>query len=281
MGKEARRRAGTRVAAWVLGAWLVTLLWCTLFAESAPQEGKESAASTANTASSLYEQYRVVVERNVFSASARSPRPAPAQAPPAPPAGAEYVLTGVVAGGEPAVALVEESGSGQTRVYRLGEETPAGRVAAIEGEGVRLSQGDSEKLIRVGYTLAGERSAKLDTVVTTLASVPLASSGGGSRGRAGGGPDAGGPPANAGEAAAAGPAPAASGGEAAQGPSAPQGGGLRGGTRRFGAGGGGAGASAAPQNAQPNPFAGLSRDEVLQRMRARRTQEMGGGTGGQ
>jgi len=275
-GKEARRRAGTRLAAWLLGAGLATLLWCPLFAESTPQPGNAAAvASPAKTASSVYEQYRAVVERNIFSSSARSPRP-PAeerqQAAP-PPAGAEYVLTGVVAGGEPAVALVEQSG-GQTRVYQVGEDTPVGRVAGIEVEGVRLTQGESQKFIRVGYTLAGERSAKLDTVVTTLAYVPIVPSGGGGRTRGGGAPGGGGGQAND-------AAPAASGGsDTAQAPSAPQGGGFRGGGRRGGGGGAGPGASAAPQNAQPNPFAGLSRAEIMQRMQQRRMQETGGGAGG-
>jgi hypothetical protein len=284
MGREGSRAIWPRLAPWALGAWLVMLLWCTLFAESAPQTGNDAAARpAAKTASSVYEQYRAVVERNIFSSSARSPHPPAEQreqaAPPPPPAGAEYVLTGVVAGGEPAVALVEENGA-QTRVYQVGEDTPAGRVAAIEVEGVRLTQGESQKFIRVGYTLAGERSAKLDTVVTTLAYVPVVPSGGGGRARGGGAPGGGGQPGNPGGQASDAAAAAPGGGAPADAAAPQQAGGSRGRGRAFGGGGAGGGAPAAAQNAQPNPFAGLSQDQVLQRMRQRRMQQMGGGTGG-
>ena len=302
MGRQAKGTIRIRLVSGGLAAWLVTALWCTVSAESAPEAGRPQqaggpppAAPAAASTSSLYERYRTVVERNIFSATARSPRPpverqGPVEAPPPPAPGSGYVLTGVVAGGELPVALVEDTASGQTQVYQVGAETPAGRIEAIKVEGVLLARGDSQQLIQVGYTLAGEHSAKADSLVTVLASVPVAPAGGqgggrtrGGGGPGGGGPGGGGPPGDTGGEAAGGPAPAASGGEAAAAPSAPQGpggsGGSRGGGRRSGGGEAAAGAAAAPQNAQP-AMSAQARDEVLRRLRERRNREMGGGGGG-
>lgn len=281
-GREAKGTGRARLAPLGSGAWLVTVLACALFAESAPQAGKESAAAAAPSASSLYERYQAVVERNIFSQSARSPRPVEPRpegerTPPQPPPGAGYVLTGVVAGGQPALALVEESRSGKTQAYRVGAETPAGRVDAIQEDGVLLTQGESQRLIRVGYTLAGERSAKSDSVVTTLAFVPVAApSGGGSGGgrtRGGGGPSAS-ASGEGGEGTAS-----ASGGEGEQGSSAPPGGGSRGGGRRSGGGEATAGTQPASQNASSEAAGGQSREEIVRQLRERRNRETGGGGG--
>lgn len=136
--------------------------------------GSRPQESGAGAAESLYRRYRVIVERNVFSRFARSPRPEPPPVaqpkepppPPTPPPGAGYILTGVVLGGEVPVALVEETSTGRTRLYRLGAETPAGRLEAVRMEGVELAEGGRRRHIRVGYTLSGEPSGKLSRLTT-------------------------------------------------------------------------------------------------------------------
>ena len=129
----------------------------------------------------LLTQYQPIVERNIFSRFARSPRPeprpevVPVEAPPSRP-GSGHILTGVVLGGGAPVALVEDAATGVTRVYRLGAETPIGRLETIEPEGVSFAQGEEHQLIRVGYTLSGERSAKLAASFTTASGGAGASS---------------------------------------------------------------------------------------------------------
>ncbi len=129
----------------------------------------------------LLTQYQPIVERNIFSRFARSPRPEPrpevvrVQAPPSRP-GSGHILTGVVLGGGSPVALVEEAATGVTRVYSLGAETPIGRLETIGPEGVSFAQGEEHQLIRVGYTLSGERSAKLASTMTLASGASLSTS---------------------------------------------------------------------------------------------------------
>ena len=147
-----------------------------LLATGAEPPGARLQTPAVAAAEALYQRYRVIVERNVFSRFARTARAAPSPAaeseePPGalrPPAGAGYVLTGVVVGGEVPVALVEETANGRTRLYRLGAETPAGPLEAVRMEGVVLGEAGSRRYIRVGYTLSGEPSEKLSRLTTTL-----------------------------------------------------------------------------------------------------------------
>ncbi len=99
-------------------------------------------------------------------------RPAEAPRPASP--GAGHILTGVVTGGEEPLALVEETASGKTRVYRVGTDTPAGRLQTIDVEGVVLDVDGGPRLIRVGYTLSGERSQKLSRITSTVVGGPPA-----------------------------------------------------------------------------------------------------------
>ncbi len=152
-------------------------------AQSETPGERESGEPTSAGADALYQRYRSVVERNIFSRFARSPRPAPPpevgperrpEAPrPASP-GAGHILTGVVTGGEEPLALVEETASGKTRVYRVGTDTPAGRLQTIDVEGVVLDVEGGPRLIRVGYTLSGERSQKLSRITSTVVGGPPA-----------------------------------------------------------------------------------------------------------
>ena len=141
--------------------------------------GVASADEGEVSADALYEQYRAVVERNIFSQFARSPRPAPVpraertadQTPrarvPSDPA-ALHVLSGVVTGGDALVALIEGTATRETRAYGVGGETPGGRVLAIDVDGVTLVSGERRLRILVGYTLSGERSGKLTETVSSL-----------------------------------------------------------------------------------------------------------------
>jgi len=164
---------------YLLAVGLVLALRVVLGAASEGASGLASAQGDAASADALYQRYRAVVERNIFSRFARSARPTPPpeaereapETPPPPTAfdpGADYVLTGVVTGSEVHLALVEETSTGETRVYRVGTETPAGSLQAIEVDGVTLVTEDGPHLIRVGYTLSGERSEKLGPVVSSL-----------------------------------------------------------------------------------------------------------------
>lgn len=169
--RRGKARAGLQPLL-LLSVVAVVLVQATLVA----QQG--ASAGAAGSGEELFEQYQSIVERNIFSRFARSPRPEPrseevrAEAPPpAPRPGAGYVLTGVILGGLVPLALVEETAIGETRVFKVGAETPVGRLESVAPEGVTLVRGEDRRLIRVGYTLSGERSEKLAATFTTAPGV--------------------------------------------------------------------------------------------------------------
>lgn|GEM_PF-2760497 len=197
VGAEARRERAVRLLVWSPTSSMLFVLVLALFCgavglehcsaapaaqsdtpgdgERALNEAEGSNGPPSTSPEALYQRYRSVVERNIFSRFARSPRPEPVperrrepEPPrPAPAPGSGHVLTGVVAGVGGPVALVEEASTRQTRLYRVGSETPAGRVEAVTAEGVVLQGRGGQVRIAVGYTLAGEKSSKLATTMTT------------------------------------------------------------------------------------------------------------------
>jgi hypothetical protein len=130
---------------------------------------------------SSWDNYRVLVERNIFLRDRRRARsPAPVfsrMATPTPPdSDRGIVLTGVARRGEESVAFVEQTRTGATFKVGVGEAVGRGKVAAITLDGIDYEREGSVRKIPIGHSLAGEIAAapirRIATPVSTRPSGP-------------------------------------------------------------------------------------------------------------
>ncbi|MCX5662293.1 MAG: hypothetical protein NTW19_21650 [Planctomycetota bacterium] len=151
------------------------------------------------------DSYDVIYRRNIFrrggGGGSEGPTTmvaatAPAPTPLIPATSASmgvYVLTGTAVQAKERVAFIENTREGVTAQVRADDFTAAGKVIAVEPEGLRIESGDSSRMIAVGEGLDGQ-------MAVPAARPPSAEAGGASK---------------SGEASGAGGAPAVSPAEAA------------------------------------------------------------------
>ncbi len=138
----------------------------------------ESAAPAAGRGRA-WEEYRVLIERNMFSRDRGTadtrPERTVVRAEPAP---ERYVLLrGVVQRGGEFVAVLEDMRSGELIRARAGDQIVRGRVSEVHLGGVRYVRGDTEVGVSVGENLEKAAPAAVpptgeDTVETGQAPEP-------------------------------------------------------------------------------------------------------------
>jgi len=105
-----------------------------------------------------WDQYRIILDRNIFSRDRSLPsgrsRPVFSR-PAAPPAGQSFVLTGVAVQAEVSEALFEDSRTGETVWASVGQDVGGGTVVGICLDGVDYRVGDQTRRIALGETLSG------------------------------------------------------------------------------------------------------------------------------
>jgi len=141
---------------WLFQYGALTLL---LIASAADNSGGKTVEAPAP-----WDDYKVVVERNIFSREPERPveRPSTAasQAPPAPSEPAGYVvLTGVVQQGEELIAFLEDIQTGTTSRARVGDAVANGRLTKITLDYVEYESDGQTARIEIGKDLGGSISA--------------------------------------------------------------------------------------------------------------------------
>jgi len=108
-----------------------------------------------------WDDYEVVVERNIFSRSRGRPRErAGTQDPQAPPRPERYiVLRGVVQQGEELIAFLEDGRTGVTSRARIGDAIASGRLSGITLDSVQYESDGQTATIEIGKNLVGGGSA--------------------------------------------------------------------------------------------------------------------------
>ena len=132
---------------------VLTLLLVTSAADNSGAEREQAQA--------LWDNYKVVVERNIFSRDrGRAGERAATAAPQAPPRPERYiVLTGVVQRGEELIAFLENTRTGTTSRARIGDAVAQGRLANITLDYVDYESEGQTARIEIGKNLEGGVSA--------------------------------------------------------------------------------------------------------------------------
>ncbi|MEI8191363.1 MAG: hypothetical protein WCI75_16735, partial [candidate division NC10 bacterium] len=142
--------------AWILLA-MTAALWLPATAALAPATQSASAPSTRPKRS--LDDYRLIVERNIFSRDrARRTfvaRPSAGPPPTRPLSQRHLVLTGVALQGEAPMAFFEDSLDGQTLWVQVGMPIGHGVVADISLDGVSYRNGKNERTIAIGEDMEG------------------------------------------------------------------------------------------------------------------------------
>ncbi len=133
------------------------LLMLLLIASAANNSGAQQGRAQV-----LWEDYKVVVERNIFARD-RGKRPTTTAAEPtmSPPPRPEryFLLTGIVQQGEEGIAFFEDTRTGTTSRIRAGESIAGGRLANITLDYVEYESDGQTVRIKVGKNLEGSLTA--------------------------------------------------------------------------------------------------------------------------
>lgn len=142
-----------------------------------------------------WSHYRVLAQRNIFtrrtsgsSTGESSTRPATNEQTPTPqPPAAVWVLTGVVLQGGSSIAFFENTQTSQTLRVALGQKVDEAQVKRIEADRVWLTQGNSQREVRVGQTITGGQATLREPSGESIfgssdANAPNATSGAGNPG---------------------------------------------------------------------------------------------------
>lgn len=138
-------------------------------AQDAPADSRTASAIGSASQAATWDDYRVVVERSIFSRD-RRPKAPPTRTtaepidrgppPPPPPLQSSFVLVGVSISDERPVAFVEDRRNGQTHALSEGDTVADRVVVAIAFDQVRimpLDAPDAEPAaIAIGRTLTGD-----------------------------------------------------------------------------------------------------------------------------
>ena len=158
--------------AWILLA-MTAALWLPATAALAPATQSASAPSTRPKRS--LDDYRLIVDRNIFSRD-RTRRSLAARSIAGPPATRpasqrHLVLTGAALQGEAPMAFFEDSLDGQTLWVQVGMPIGHGVVADISLDGVTYRNGKGERTIAIGEDMEGI-AVTLQASTTQGASAP-------------------------------------------------------------------------------------------------------------
>jgi len=129
-----------------------------LIASAAP-----NSAAQPGGASALWDDYKVVVERNIFSRDrGRVREGAPTASPQAPPRPERYiVLTGIVRQGKQLIAFLEDVRTGATTRARIGDALAQGRLTNITLDCVQYESNGETAEIGIGENLEGGASTPM------------------------------------------------------------------------------------------------------------------------
>ena len=136
-----------------MNSWLCKWGVPTLLLISAAQ----SSLAQPGEAPVRWEDYRAVVERNIFSRDrGRAREPGPTVARQAPPRAERYiVLKGVVQQGKELIAFLEDTRAATTSRARIGDAVGQGRLANITLDHVEYELDGQTEKIEIGSNLAG------------------------------------------------------------------------------------------------------------------------------
>jgi len=129
-----------------------------LIASAAP-----NSAAQPGGASALWDDYKVVVERNIFSRDrGRVREGAPTASPQASPRPERYiVLTGIVRQGKQLIAFLEDVRTGATTRARIGDALAQGRLTNITLDCVQYESNGETAEIGIGENLEGGASTPM------------------------------------------------------------------------------------------------------------------------
>lgn len=138
-----------RQVAIILG--LPLLILASVAASAAAPENSADARKAA------WDDYQILITRNIFSRDRSPQRPTQiAVPPPLPrPENPAFVLTGVTVCGEVRTAFFENNQTGETVQVSTGGTVGGGTVASISLDSVEYSSGGATRKIAVGENLAG------------------------------------------------------------------------------------------------------------------------------
>ena len=145
-----------------------TKLWAVAIAALVLPAGSTLPAETAPEDS--WENYRVLVERNIFLRDRRPARPRGPSLGPREPivrdSDRDVVLTGIGRRNGEYVAFFENTATGVTTRARMGEDVGKGRIRAITLDTVEYERDGVVTRIEIGYALQGGRFVR-ETVPTS------------------------------------------------------------------------------------------------------------------
>jgi len=139
-------------------------------ARETPQAGRPRDADGS------YDDYRILVDRNIFVRDRRPPRPErsfePRSFDDAPDPRPRLVLTGTARSGEGFIAFFEDRTSGETRRAAVGKTVGGAVVQAITLDGTVLLDGETTRTIKIGCDLSGREVVLPRPVETVTAAAP-------------------------------------------------------------------------------------------------------------
>ena len=124
-----------------------------------PGDRKHNAPTTQPSPAA--EDYRIIVEQNIFSRDRRPPKPPPIERPKptttttSAPAPREVLLTGIAVRDEVRVAFFEDSKTGRTLVFPAGTELEKGKLLSISLDSVEFCSEGKTRKVSIGETLSG------------------------------------------------------------------------------------------------------------------------------
>lgn len=167
-----KMKHSNRVIVWtgnliVAGALLATFSsGTTLAKEKETAKQKEAAKPKEVAKDPVWEDYTVILERNMFSKNRRAPRSAEDDRPRnvAPPANPEsfYILRGITSENGAFRACLQDNKQGGVLWVHVGDEVARGKIKAIPSlDSIEFAMGETAKTIQMGYDLEGGRG-KID-----------------------------------------------------------------------------------------------------------------------
>jgi hypothetical protein len=115
------------------------------------------SAGPATPPGGTWDDYRIIVTRNIFARdrSASRPRPPSFRPPPARDAEEEITLTGVVVQEDLCVAFFEDTRTGETILVPAGRTFGTGTVVSVSLDGVEYRSGETTRMLSLGENLRG------------------------------------------------------------------------------------------------------------------------------